>query len=245
MDEFSARLREADAAIVAQPGYAAYCEWQSLRTTHAAVFVANRRDLLTLLHAASNDIDLAIELVQNARETDVLERFLDDVVQRLHNYVAGAATLVDHTRRLVARYGETDFGIEYQQRRARVADAPETALIGGLRNFMLHRALPVLRHSLSFSNVNTSQQEVTSETELSVSALLEWDGWNSSARTYLNTGGSSLALRPLIEAHGLLVDDLMSWMLGCFDGLHGDEVSQVNILISRRNAILAGSDEAG
>ncbi|HEY3947357.1 MAG TPA: hypothetical protein VGL78_19180 [Solirubrobacteraceae bacterium] len=75
------------------------------------------------------------------------EELLAEVTQRLHNYVAGTMTLVDHSRRLLrGRSGAVvdEFGAKL----ASVVENPEILFVRDLRNFMLHGSLPLIAHRL-------------------------------------------------------------------------------------------------
>ena len=106
------------------------------------------------------------------REPTVRDRFQDQTTQRLHNYAAATMTLVDHPRRLL-RDRNDHISQEFGVRLATTLDNPEVPFIQDLRNFMLHRSLPQLMHSLSMTNVNTPEAQMDSQVQLSTDELLE------------------------------------------------------------------------
>lgn len=127
-----------------------------------AVFQPNLEELTELLDRAATDHDLAFELIQNVHRPDVRERFHDEISRAMHNHAASTATLIDHTRRLVATL-DKPLREEFERRRDNVAANGEVPFVKGLRNFMLHRSLPLVGHSLSMDNVNASGDSLVSQ----------------------------------------------------------------------------------
>lgn len=161
----------------------------------------------------------------------------------LHNYLASAASLRDHVRRLmVDRTGP--IADEYQRRKAEVLQRPGVPFVFDLRNFALHRKLPFFTHTLSMTNVNKPAQKMKSEVQLNVVELLEWDGWSLAARTYLCAlgKGEAVTLRPVIKLHAELVLGLNVWLLRELANANRAAIDEVNELVIARNAILTGGD---
>jgi hypothetical protein len=90
---------------------------------------------MELLVRPTRDQALAVELFQNMYRPDAREGYEAEVTQRLHNYVAGAATLVDHARRLMkGRTGK--IANEFERRKLETIANPEVPFIKDLRNFV-------------------------------------------------------------------------------------------------------------
>ena len=100
------------------------------------VFLPNWREILALLDRAANDGALAMELVQNVRAPTVREQFRAQTIQRLHNYVAGTATLIDHSRRLMKGRSGTIVS-EFETMKTSLEQNPEVPFVKDLRNFTL------------------------------------------------------------------------------------------------------------
>jgi hypothetical protein len=237
----SERLWAAERKIAQHPGYREHLELEALHRSIAAVFVPNRDEVLSLLEAASNDWRLAFELIQNVREPTVRDRFHAQLTQRLHNYLASAASLVDHVRRLMrGRTGPV--ADKFLHWKEAALQNPEVPFVIDLRNFMLHRTLPLFGHTLSMTNVNKPDQRMESEVQLTVPELLEWDRWSRVSRTYLEGSGDAVAIRPVVKKHAELVLDLNEWLLKELSNANASAMDEVNELIVARNAILTGGD---
>ena len=238
-EELSAALEAAQRQIVEHPGYLEKQLCDGIARTVYAVLVPNRDELLGLLERAASDADLAVELFQNVRRSVVRTRFDGAVMRGLHNYVASAMTLVDHTRR-VMRDRTGPIVEEFALRKQDVVANPEVPFIQGLRNFVLHHSLPFVGHQVRLQ----PQPNViaTSEIQLSVSELAQWEGWSASTRAFIESHGEALALRPIIRRHSELVVDLNLWLYGQLADANADALAEVNELVVQRNAILGGLD---
>lgn len=239
--EAGSRLREAERLLAEHPAYHVYRECLALQRSIEAVFLPNLRELLALLEQAATDEQLAIELVQNVRPPVVRERFQALVTQRLHNYLASTTSLVDHVRRVMR--GRSDpLAEEYERRKAALRQHPEVDFMVGLRNFTLHRVLPLVGHTLSIQNVNTAGQSMASEVQLSVAELLEWKGWSAGSRTYVKGQGDGVVLRAVVRLHGELIASFSVWLHTQLVTGNAGGIEELNRLVVARNAELIGGD---
>jgi hypothetical protein len=194
---------------------------------------------MALLQGASTNSELAFELIQNVREPTVRDQFQNQTTQRLHNYVAATMTLVDHSRRLL-RGHKDDISKEFGVRLATALANPQIPLIQDLRNFMLHRSLPQLMHSLSMTNVNTPQARMDSQVQLSTDELLEFKRWSPGSKAFLVAQAPALSLLPLITNHGQVVLTLNNWLFNALAADNATALVEVNELVVARNAVLTG-----
>jgi len=223
--------------ITVHPGRIAWIEWDALRAS-LGVFRGNAAELRSMLQDAATP-PLALQLVQKPPSAWMLE-----LQRRLHNYVAGAKTLVDHTRRLLKMYPDTNLAAEYEPRKHEVATAPATAFFNDLRNYVLHHRLPFPGHQLKMTGPAAAVQSFESNVLLSTSGLLEWDKWSATARTFLETQTDDVDLLQTMNEHQALVEQLYAWLLRQFPALHGDDLDDANRLIGDYNALRQGRPNA-
>ena len=84
-------------------------------------------------------------------QRDVLKALQQDTMRHLHNLLAGAGTLIDHTRVLVMRLYPADhyFGKEYENKVNEVFGGSGPAgLVKGMRNWVLHRDVLPLKFTI-------------------------------------------------------------------------------------------------
>lgn len=237
--EFTAALEAAQRRIAEHPGYLEKQLCDGIARTVYAVLVPNRDALLALLDKAASDAELAVGLFQNVGRPVVRTRFEGAVMRGLHNYVASAMTLVEHTRR-VMRDRSGPIVEEFERRKHQVVANPEVPFVQGLRNYVLHHSLPFVGHEVRLQ----PQPNViaTSEIQLSARELAHWEGWSATTRAFIESHGEALTLRPIIRRHSELVIELN---LGLYEQLadaNADALAEVKELVVQRNAILAGLD---
>src|SRR4051794_6169743 len=109
-------LRELLAKIDAHPGTQARREWDALTYVHAAL-IGNEHELLAMIDAIENNVDnMGITMAGNVPPDEPRRALYADLFRRLHNFVASAVTLIDHSRNLMANYMGTPTRTEYDDR---------------------------------------------------------------------------------------------------------------------------------
>lgn len=73
-------------------------------------FEKNNKELVNLLNQYETDSNLALK-ISSFSNRETFEAFLTEIIRLLHNYLASAMTLVDHTRKL--------FRDEYEKKNSR------------------------------------------------------------------------------------------------------------------------------
>lgn len=213
--QFSAKtwdtLRGFDSRLEAHAGYQEHVRLMAFSHSLHSVFERNRQELLAPLLAASSSWDVAMKLLPGV-DDQAREEVVAEVTQRLHNYAAGTTTLVDHSRRLLrARSGAVVD--EFGRQLAIVLENPEIVFVQNLRNFMLHRSLPLIAHRLRLSGGEAEATHGSSDLLLRTADLLRWDNWSRASRDWLESQTEDVTLRPLIAKHGQMMYELNVWLL--------------------------------
>lgn len=234
-DQASTAREAVEREMAAHPGRRAHDEWEGLRRM-ATVHTRNASEFLGVLNALGEDPVLAMEMVQNVRPPEVRDAVTGEIDQRLHNYVASTVSLIDQTRRLMDRYSNSSMRAEYERRKNDVIAKPVVGFVGDLRNYALHRALPVIDHSVSF----TANREFRSQVQLSTSALYHWDGWKSVAKCYLEDAGEAVELREAVTDHVAVIEETWEWVFAQHRGLHRADIVGCNELVNEYNWLLSG-----
>jgi hypothetical protein len=210
------RIEELEARISACPGWRLGRELSGLARSYK-VFLGNDAELRDYLRRHS-ELPTVLELwsVQNR---EGFERFLDEVDRLLHNYVAGAGTLRDHTRRVWQKHAPVIEATreEYERRIALTfADSSAAQLVKGLRNYTFHRRLPVARGRLSW----VKDESFDSIVFLERKELLAWDGWSPPARQTLETAPEDVNLAEVVDQYSDAVVEFNTWFGEAFVGGH-------------------------
>lgn len=217
-DDELTRLRAERDRILAMPGRAAWVKLARLRRT-ARIFGGNAGVLLTHLNRMQ-DPAVYLPAVSDQR---ALEDFLDETERHLHNYVAAAATRVDHFR----VFKQTEWpdgsptGDEYQRRVDQdFKDAPLHNFIVKMRHLILHVRLPVSTTIESWQRGGT----LTFQVMLNSADLLAWDGWNTPAREYIEEHGQSINLGDTVSAYTGEIITFDRWTAELFIKDHLEEI---------------------
>jgi hypothetical protein len=238
-DRNATPLEAAQRRVIEHPGYKEKELYDGLARTMYAVFMPNRDELIALLDRAKNDPELAIELFQNMWRPNVRMQFEGAIMRALHNYVASAMALVEHTRRIM-RDRSGPIVDEFERRKLAVLDHPEIQFIQNLRNYVLHRSLPFIGHQVRVQP--EPGVDATSEIRLSTRELSAWDKWSPAARQLIDSNEDELALRPIVDVHAALVIDLNEWLIEALSKANAEALAEVNRLVDESNAILGGVD---
>jgi hypothetical protein len=120
------------------PEYLIHRAWRALWRSFD-VYTDNMSELRALLVSAETDAKLQTELFQNVRTPTVRTAYFRGLDKTLHDALAGAVSLVDHTRRHVAEnFPETIFSKGFEAKNSTVYEMPETAFLRRFRNYLLH-----------------------------------------------------------------------------------------------------------
>jgi hypothetical protein len=209
------RIRELEGTISASTGWKIRRELAGLARTYR-LFLGNDRELQQYL-VASRETQRVLEL-WDVRNRNGFERFLDEIDRLLHNYVAAAATLRDHTRRVWEKHLTADAALvaEYERRVAETfATAPVSQFVQALRNYTLHHRLAVARGRLSMTAGKFDSAVVLGRSE-----LLKWDGWPKPARAYLEAAARDIRIGGIVTEYTKAVTTFNDWFGHSFVGAH-------------------------
>jgi hypothetical protein len=191
-------LFELSEQIKATEGHRIQLKIRALRSSYY-VFEGNYRRLISALDYFGR-IEVIMELWRENNRTR-LEGFIDEVTRRLHNFLAGAKTLVDHTRVLKNKmYKDHRFKKVYQEKVDRdLSCSPIVCFVQDLRNYVLHKQLPIASAELSLKGGGGTITESDSTIKLDVNELREWDEWKPESRMYLDSLDDKVQIREVIE----------------------------------------------
>src|ERR1051325_5348715 len=176
------------------------------------VFNVNHNDLIEIIRIFQRpDISMAmLRAAANRQYYEKLRPVFKEVVRRLHNFVASAVTLVEHTR-IIARelYTETEFMNEYDQQIAeRFVNNPIVQFVHKLRNYILHRDLPVTSAQFTF---DANATEVNNSVVIDIEELRKWDGWNPVSRKFIEHAARDEKLEDIVKSYTSIIVDFHQW----------------------------------
>ncbi|MEV0811442.1 hypothetical protein [Micromonospora sp. NPDC050200] len=233
----SERLRDLLAQTADHPAKQREKEWNGIHLM-CRVFEANLADLVNLLEWASKE-ENAIEVIQNVRPTPIKDEFFFHLIRHNHNYVAAVGSLIDHTRKFMRDYEDSEFAREYETRKDQLIREGCANFLKDLRNYMLHKGIPPFTFNLRVENTPLGQIS-RSRVLLNTAQLLGWPKWSSGSKGFLGQADSGIDLRETVDAYAELVRDLYRWLFEQYEVLHGSDVRSYNQLVTEINLTRGG-----
>jgi len=166
------------------------------------------------------------------------DEFLGEAARLLHNFLAAAATLRDHTRRLRQQHPLSNKSLsdEYDSRaRTTFAESPLSNFIQDLRNYTLHRRLPFVQGSLTR---HLPTEAMTATASLRKEELQTWSGWNARARSYLEAAEDQMDLLEVVELYSSAVDGFNVWFASVWRSWHVSPFVELEALEDELKALL-------
>ncbi len=235
------QIAELHQKILECMGMAIQQKIDALRVTYY-IFDTNYRELKdSLKEYAQPDSSLALMEEKNRAQ---LEQFCAELTRRLHNFLAGAKSLVDHTRNMVKElYKEHSFLDEYQNKIGDTFAASGVAVfIQELRNYTLHYKLPVAAISMDMTKLDAGTWEISNGISLSKESLKEFSGFTKLAKDYLENSPDQIALAPIVDQYFSLVTTFYGWLGERQQEVHKAEFGEMNALQTLLKGLM---DQAG
>lgn len=193
------------------------------------IFVMNSQELSEITSRV-NDPDEGLRLMSVANR-EAGEQMHREVARRLHNFVASALMLVDHTRSFIRRhYDGTLISNRYQERvSSEFARDPLAQFVQNLRNYMLHSGLPPSEMYLNLEAIPGAPGGATFTAGIRIRApqLAVWDNWSSPARSFIERAGEFIDIRSFSEAYTEKVVSLHRWLHAELDQHHREDLDEL------------------
>jgi hypothetical protein len=148
------------------------------------------------------------------------------VMRLLHNYVASAFSLIDHTRNhYKGLYSKNNKFPEYEEEvKNRFIDVPIANFTKELRQYIQHYDLPVIVSKTKYiSEPPTLTQKLTIKKE-----KLNSFSWNSKSKEYLKSLPDDIDLNALIDTYYEIVENFYDWFKLKQQMIHEKELFIVN-----------------
>lgn len=192
------------------------------------IFSGNFEDLMKTVELYKSPSSFVLHDVRNREE---LNQFFKEVTRLLHNYLASAMTLVDHTRILVNElYAEGRFAEFYEEYRSKIketfAENPLHQFIQGLRNYIVHKELPMVGSILNLNEINANLI-------VDLAELGKNFDWSKFAKQYLNDKGDDEKLETFVSDYFNLVYEFHKWFYNRQLEVHAEQFAEISELRER------------
>jgi hypothetical protein len=230
--QLGSKLRELTLEIKTSEGYRIRNQINLLRKNHF-IFDGNYVNLKHVLEEFEQP--MVFLKLWDDKNRHKLDLYINEVVRYFHNYLAGAATLLDHTRAFIEdTRQEADLTGEYRQRMEQQFDqSPLPGFMRDLRYYMLHRELPFALAELNFSTEG-GDMELNSAIRLDVAKLRDWQGWSENGRKYLEALDDKVRLSSVVNEYSSVITGFHRWFGLRQSELHRKALTHLEELDSER-----------
>jgi len=185
-----------------------YMVWELLDTMNVSlnIFWGNEEELKQKLqqHASPS----SLKEFGGVDNREKLQEEFYEIIRLLHNYVASAKSLVDHTRRVAKKLLQDKHLDTYQERiDLDFKEDPLAKFLHDLRNYLLHVSNPPVNRTTHFTPTHIKSVGI----ELEVKVLLEWDGWTKRSRDFLQGHEDNIDLTGVVAEYRGKLDAFYHW----------------------------------
>jgi hypothetical protein len=198
---------------------------------------ANFKELKGLVSTQTgSDDEKALQILGlwDTTNREQLEAVLEEASRLLHNFLASAKTLVEHTYHHVRDlYSGEPFMSEYQQEvDKRLAKSSVNRFVQGLRNYNLHYRFPIVHAHLSWQRGNPLRSQILLDTQ----TLGKWDKWDKHAKLYIEKHREGIPVDELALKHMVLIANFYHWLRAREEQLHKVPLQRLRKRIERLRA---------
>lgn len=152
--------------------------------------------------------------------------------RHVHNFVASALTLVEHTRIFMrANYDGSTLKRKYEERaEATFANSPTAQFVQGLRNYFLHKGMPNTSMYLRYRKnpgPESTGGSMTTGVQMDTDALLEWENWKAPARQFLEQNKGGLLIGSFVRDYTELVTQFHAWLQEALYDHHAADLEEL------------------
>ena len=175
---------------------------------------------------------------KNRNELDVV---INEESRLLHNYLASAKSLVDHTRVVINDwYENTEFLKEYDvQIKQRFQDNPVIGFIEEFRNYILHYAIPLTSAAIIMDNRHDG---IESSFKIDKESLEEWEGWTNKGKAFFEEIQDDIDIKILVTEYYQQIFKFHRWLEQRMREIHSKELSWLSDMNKKIISLMDNSE---
>lgn len=141
-----------------------------------------------------------------------MQEFFKEYLRRLHNYAASVHTLTHHTYTFFSRNEDLapELQSKYSEELARRNLGVKVNLLKQIRHYTQKNWEPPL--AANISPAMDEDDEDTLQLYLDKKEMLDWDGWSTDTRKFLNNLDDEIIITRLAEEYQQEVNDFYEWL---------------------------------
>jgi len=212
--------------------------WSSYQSI-LSVWRLNKSDLESLLNRLHSDEALALEMIQNVRESTLRDSIHRELDRQIYNYLTSFRSVIDASRALLALYPNSQIVVKASKFREPF-DGPQFRFINALRNYVVHYDLPVSGQQLNFTRGQHIEFKILADTD----RLLEYSGWDGNVKTFLKSQTEPLDIGRLLFSHMRAAEKQWGWLHNIQYALHSFQIYEYNQCVNESNWALSAGTES-
>ncbi len=208
---------------------------QTLHIDHL-VYKGNYDEIIKVMDKFDNPMTLRVIAMKSEEGLKIASDTMLEFTRLLHNHLASVKMLVETTRRWVKQqFVDTEFmGVYQKEVDERFTNNIQAKFLEDLRNFTLHRALPIAYPQIRFQEVKEGELRSSLGIILIKQHLLEWDQWSPVGKLQLQMElGNEVDIRPIIESYNCNVVEFTRWLSWQVRNQFSEEVDQINSIYKK------------
>lgn len=204
--------------------------------TNYLVFRRNYEELIGLHKEFDQPMVFRELALQTDRGLEITQDAVIEFTRLLHNFLASAKMLVEVTRRWVRQqFAESEWLDTYQTEVSnRFENNVQAQFLEDLRNFTLHRTLPISIPELRMQKVTETTLKSSLGIVLLKDYLLEWDNWSELARMQIDMAfEGEVDILSICEQYFDNVTEFNQWLFWQVRDIFRNEIDQINAVIEK------------
>jgi hypothetical protein len=218
------RIVELGDEIEQLPGFKLY--YQDLKALDISLYIFNRNyiDLRNIITFITTDPRGAMFYTVENRYK--LEELGYNVICRIHNYVAAAKSLVDHTHNLYGKlYEVTDLFPEYQERIDNdFKYDPLSKFVQDLRRYCQHYKSPIVMFRTTLDSHGSPSRSIS----IPLDDLQAFKKWSAPAKKYLRTIHEKVDVLEVATAYRDKVIAFHNWFRSRQEEINANELKELD-----------------
>ena len=186
---------------------------QHQRTFTYNIFELNTRELFDIAEIIC-DPDGGLYLISTENK-EAGRQAHREINRRMHNFVASAKSLVDHTRVFMNKnYKNSTILEEYNKKISKeLSSNPIVQFIHDIRNYILHKELPPSRMFFEAKPANDGSGHIFSTgVYFDVNDLLSWNKWNTHSLNYIKKHNDKIHIKDVCSKYRDIISNFHSWL---------------------------------
>jgi hypothetical protein len=183
------------------------------------------KNYIELVHHLNihNDSEKSFKLLSVDKRKD-LHAYQREITRYLHNYVAAALSLIDHSRNHFNDLYTDNMFPEYQQEIDRCfKNNPLAVFIKDLRQYFQHYKIPGVYTSMEYINEKAEMKLLLPLKEVEL-----FPSWHAPSKIFIKNQTNDINLIDLVNEYQKLVQDFYAWFIEKQKELHKNDQEKIN-----------------